>query len=77
MIFDGVVRSSRKQFCNLCPSVSEPKVTFNYDSVFFGRPSLRLVDTWIQMVVPAFATLLSTSTSEVGRNRAPFFGSYT
>jgi hypothetical protein len=76
MIFDGIVRSTGEHFRNFCPPISKPEMTFNDESVFLRRPSLRLVDAGIQMIMPALTTLFSTSAGKMRRNGTPLFGSF-
>lgn len=65
MVFDGVISSTGKHFGDLGPSVPESNMTFDDDAVFLQGPRLGFVDIWVQMIVPALTTLLSTSPGEM------------
>lgn len=64
---------SRKEFGDLCPAVAEPFVGLIDDSVLFLSPR-RLLDFWVEVIVPSFAALLPDPSLEVLGNDRPAFG---
>lgn len=64
---------SRKELGDLCPAVAEPFVGLIDDSVLFLSPR-RLLDFWVEVIVPSFAALLPNPSLEVLGNDRPTFG---
>jgi hypothetical protein len=64
----------RKHLRNLGPPVAHRHVRLENRTIFFQSPSV-LADIGIKMIVPAFATLLSNASRQVGSNQGPLFGS--
>jgi hypothetical protein len=60
MVLDIIVRSTRKLFGDVCPSVSMVLVKCNQDSFFIVSP-FALFQLWIKMVHESLSTLLSLS----------------
>lgn len=58
-----IVGPSRQELCDFRPPVAVFFVQPNDREVFFLRP-LVLLNVWVQMIVPALATLLSNSAWE-------------
>ena len=69
-IFDVVVCTSRKEFGDFRPFISESLVQLNYWFIFFGSP-LVLLYVGVQVVVPPFSALLSDSTRKCLGNLTP------
>ncbi len=76
MILDGIVSSAREHFCDFGPSISEAHVTLDNNSILVHCPCFGLVDSRIQVIVPTFTALLSTSPHEIGCNGTPLLGPY-
>jgi hypothetical protein len=79
VIFNVVVSPTRKQLCNLRPSVSQFLVQLYYQNILVIGP-LILFDVWVQMVVPSnelsgnslpFSTLLANPAWECRSYLAP------
>lgn len=64
---------SRKELGDLCPAVAEAFVGLIDDSVLFLSPR-RLLDFWVEVIVPSFAALLPNPSLEVLGNDRPAFG---
>lgn len=64
---------SRKELGDLCPAVAEPFVGLIDDSVLFLSPR-RLLDFWVEVIVPSFTTLLPNPSLEVLSNDWPTLG---
>ena len=70
MVLDGVVGATLEDLGDLGPLVAHDAVHEEQNPLFLFAP-VDLLDAWIQMVVPAFATLLSYSTIEMLRDKCP------
>lgn len=73
MILDGIICPTRQQFGNLGPMITEFFVRLNDDPLLIVGP-LSFDNLWIEMVMPALATLLADPTIEFGRNYCPPLG---
>lgn len=69
-IFDVIVCTSRQEFCNFRPFISESLVQLNYWFILFGCPLVFLY-VGVQVVVPSFSALLSNSTRKCLSNLTP------
>ena len=74
MVFDGVVGAAGQMLGDLGPFVTHLRVQVVEQLVFGVRPSC-LFDVGIEMVVPAFATLLAQATAQMLGYERPAFGS--
>lgn len=59
-----MVLPSRKEFGDLCPAVAELFVGLIDDSVLFLSPR-RLLDFWVEVIVPSLTALLPNPSLEV------------
>ena len=74
MIFDSVVCAAFQTMGDLSPLVFVDLVFDEQNELLFLGP-LNLLDHWIEMVVPAFTTLLADSTREFVGDFGPLLGS--
>lgn len=68
-----MVLPSRKELGDLCPTVAEPFVGLIDDSVLFLSPR-RLLDFWVEVIVPSLTALLPNPSLEVLGDYRPTFG---
>lgn len=60
MILDGIICSSRHALGNLSPLVAKSVMSLENDTILSFRPR-GLINIWVKMVVPPFATLFSNA----------------
>ena len=72
MIFNWVISSTRKIFCNFCPFISKLSMCLNYQLIFSLCPFFFL-DVGVQMIMPTFSALLTNSSRKVFGNFWPVF----
>ncbi len=70
MVFDCVVSTAVQDLGDVCPLVVELSVHQEQDPLLLTTP-VNLLDPWIQMVVPAFTTLLSHASWQMLGYRSP------
>ena len=70
VVLDRVVGAALEDLGDLGPLVIHDAVHKEQDPLFFLVP-VNFLDSWIQVIVPALATLLSYATIEVLRDECP------
>lgn len=69
-VLDRVVSTAGHLASDLCPLIAERPVRLDDRCVLLEGP-LVLLDSWVEMVVPAFSALLPDAVVEVGRDHTP------
>jgi hypothetical protein len=73
MILNMIVCSTRKELCNLRPSVTKLLVCLYYQIVFLFSP-LVFLNIWIKVIMPSLSALLSYPSRKGGSDLRPVLG---
>ena len=74
MIFDSVIRAAIQDLGDFCPLIVNHPVHQKQNPLLLSGP-VYLLDPWIEVVVPPFATLLAHPARKVLCYRGPALGS--